>query len=116
MIKTVLAALLVLFSYLAFSQSSEVVYVRTFENYYDMSRVNSYMQITYSDGKNDRIELSKIGIKGDGSISNGAIVAEQIKKLSDLGYELKSHSIAGDRIIVSSMVFIKKDESSTKEK
>jgi hypothetical protein len=73
-----------------------------------MSGVGCYMQINYSDGRSSRIELERLGKKGEGSAINGEIIAKQIKTLIEFGYTLESQSAGGTEVLCTTMVFIKK--------
>lgn len=103
---TLLSALL--FTSISYGQTFDVVYLRIIEKY--NAGVDSYMQINFSDGNNERLELEKLGTKGDGAIKNGDTIAKEIKKLLELGYSLKSHTTGGTEIICTTMVFIKEKE------
>lgn len=90
------------------AQTAEVVYLRIIENY--LGSPTSFMQVTYSSGKNERIELEKLKSNGEGAVTNGVIITKQIKELLDLGYSLESQSTGGMQIVHTMMVFTKEEE------
>lgn len=91
-------------------QTYNVAYIRITENIYGSNGIDSFLQLTYSDGRKERIELEKLGSNGKASANNGAIISNKIKELLELGYSLESQSIGGTEITHSTMIFIKKEE------
>jgi hypothetical protein len=103
-----LLSLLLLFGMLIQLQANSVVYLKITEAFVATTFASSLV-VSSNTGEVETIPLEKVKTKAVGEEGNGVIIAQTIQKYLDQGYEIKSHSIAGTDVLVTSIILVKED-------